>query len=84
MRTQTWTVTILLSEEGATTKARAVLTTADTEGKVHGEGAARKHPGEPSVPEIGDEIAASRALSALAHNLLDTALEDLQAVTAGV
>ncbi len=84
MRTQTWTVTILLSEEGETTKARAVLTTADTEGKVHGEGSARKHPGEPNVPEIGDEIAASRALSMLAHNLLDTALDDVQAVTVGV
>jgi hypothetical protein len=78
MRTKTWTVTILLSEEGSTTKARAMLSTEDTEGKVHGEGAARKHPGEPSVPEIGDEIAASRALSVLAHNLLDTALDDLQ------
>jgi hypothetical protein len=32
------------------------------------------------VPEIGDEIAASRALSVLAHNLLDTALDDLQAL----
>ncbi|HEX7106792.1 MAG TPA: DUF1876 domain-containing protein [Acidothermaceae bacterium] len=80
MRTKTWTVTILLSEEGSTTKARAMLSTEDTEGKVHGEGAARKHPGEPSVPEIGDEIAASRALSVLAHNLLDTALDDLQAL----
>jgi len=80
MRTKTWTVTILLSEEGSTTKARAMLSTEDTEGKVHGEGVARKHPGEPSVPEIGDEIAASRALSVLAHNLLDTALDDLQAV----
>ena len=79
MRTKTWTVTILLSEEGSTTKARAMLSTEDTEGKVHGEGVARKHPGEPSVPEIGDEIAASRALSVLAHNLLDTALDDLQA-----
>jgi Rv2632c-like len=80
MHTRTWTVTVQLSEEGAVTKARAVLSTDDTEGRLHGEGTAFVHPGEPSVPEIGDEIAASRALAALSHALLDAALEDVQGV----
>lgn len=80
MQTKTWTVELLLSEEGATTKARAVLLTGDTTGRVQGHGEARIHPGEQNVPEIGDEIAASRALAELSHALLDTALDDLQAV----
>lgn len=80
MHTRTWTVTILLSEENSATKARAVLSTEDTAGRVQGEGTAHAHPGEPNVPEIGDEIATSRALSALAHALFDTAMDDVQAV----
>lgn len=84
MHTKTWTVKILLSEENSTTKARAVLSTEDTEGRVHGEGTAHTHPGEPSIPEIGDEIAASRALSALAHALFDTAMEDVRVVLSKV
>jgi hypothetical protein len=80
MHTRTWTVKILISEENSITKARAVLSTDDTEGRVHGEGTAHTHPAEPNVPEIGDEIATSRALSALAHALFDTAMNDVQAV----
>ncbi|WP_462186778.1 MULTISPECIES: dsRBD fold-containing protein [unclassified Frankia] len=41
------------------------------------------HPGEPDVPEIGDEVAAARALSELAHRLLDAAAENIQAAMAG-
>lgn len=43
-----------------------------------GDGAARLHPHEPAVPEIGAEIAAARALSALGTALLDAALEDIR------
>lgn len=80
MHTKTWSVQILLSEEDAVTKARAVLITEDGATPVQGEGTARLHPHEPAVPEIGDEIATSRALAALANTLLDTALEDVRGV----
>jgi hypothetical protein len=33
------------------------------------------------VPEIGDEIAAARALSDLGHRLIHAATEDVEAVT---
>jgi len=33
------------------------------------------------VPEIGDELAASRALADLAHQLLDAAATDIEGVT---
>lgn len=80
MHTRTWNVQILISEEDSVTKARAVLITDAGSSPLHGEGAARLHPHEPAVPEIGDEIAASRALLDLAHTLLDTALEDVRGV----
>ena len=33
------------------------------------------------MPEIGDELATARALSDLAHHLLDAAAEDIGSVT---
>jgi uncharacterized protein DUF1876 len=33
------------------------------------------------VPEIGDELAVSRALADLAHQLLDAAAGDIEAIT---
>jgi len=33
------------------------------------------------VPEIGDELAAARALSDLAHRLLDVTIADIEAIT---
>ncbi|MHA6800799.1 DUF1876 domain-containing protein [Bounagaea algeriensis] len=44
---------------------------------VHGHGTARRHPDDPEVPQIGDEIATARALFELAHKLLDTAAADI-------
>ncbi len=78
MHTKTWNVQILISEEDGVTRARAVLAAGDATARLHGEGTARAHPGEPDVPEIGDEVAVSRALSALGHALLDAALEDVR------
>jgi len=42
---------------------------------------ARCSPSDQNVPEIGDELATARALSELAHKLLDTAAKDIEAVT---
>jgi hypothetical protein len=78
--TTRWTVTVSLLEEGDVTKADAVLQADDTE-RLHGHGTARRNPRDPSVPEIGDELAAARALSDLAHQLLEAAVGDIEAAT---
>jgi hypothetical protein len=81
MHTRTWAVKIYLSEEDAVTKAHAVLVTdAARATQLHGEGTAFVHPSERVVPEIGDEIAASRALADLAAVLQSTARVDLEGV----
>jgi hypothetical protein len=78
MRARVWDVQLFISEEDNVTKARAVLVTDDPVTTLQGEGTARLHPHELCVPEIGSEIAVSRALSELATVLLDTALDDIR------
>lgn len=76
---KTWHVRIDLGEHGLATRAIAHLQTgAGTD--LTGTGEAHTHPGEPLVPEIGDELAAARALSDLSHRLLDAAAGDLSEV----
>jgi hypothetical protein len=77
MHTRTWHVTIDLFEQDDLTRARAVLHT-DAGPDVQHEGVARRRPGDRDVPEIGDELAACRALAGLAHDLLDAAIADVQ------
>ncbi|MFD8307529.1 DUF1876 domain-containing protein [Streptomyces sp. NPDC059690] len=76
MQAKQWTVQIFISEDGDETHARAVLTTRDT-ATVTGRGVARKNPIDRSIPEIGDELAASRALEDLAIRLHDVASDDI-------
>jgi hypothetical protein len=78
--TTQWTVAISLFEEGDRTNADAVLHTAGTE-RLRGHGTARRNPRDPSIPEIGDELAAARALSDLAHRLLESAAADIEEAT---
>jgi hypothetical protein len=83
-----WTVDIYLSEktgpddfeggESVRTYAEAQLHTRD-QTALRGWGHARKNPEDRDVPEIGDELAAARALSDLAHHLLDVAATDIEA-----
>lgn len=77
--TKNWTVRIDITEHDGRTRAVAHLHTGDTE-RLTGVGFARLDPADPDVPEIGDEIAVARALSDLAHRLLDTAGGDLEEV----
>lgn len=82
MHAKRWTVTISIDEvDDDRTRAHAVL---ETGGSSHitGEGYARRNPADRPVPEIGDELAAGRALSDLAHNLLDVAAADVEAFVA--
>lgn len=82
--TKHWTVDIYLTEhsdaEEVRTHAEARLHTQDAT-DLRGRGEARKHPADAHVPEIGDELAAARALSDLAHRLLDAAADDIEGVT---
>jgi hypothetical protein len=76
---KTWHVRVDIAEHGRETRAVAHLDTgAGTD--LTGRGVARTHPADPLVPEIGDELAAARALSELAHCLLDVAAGDVAAV----
>jgi len=77
MHTTTWHVEIYLYEDGNQTRATAVLrTTAGTE--LRHEGTARRNPKDTAVPEIGEELATSRALSGLAHDLFEATVADVE------
>lgn len=75
---KTWRITVHVFEHGAETSARAVLH-AGAEEPVEARGHARRSPGDPDVPEIGDEVAVARALHELADSLMTTAATDLAA-----
>jgi len=75
-----WPVDLYLSQSEGETHAEARLTTRESE-VLRGHGRARCNPADWDVPEIGAEVAAARALSDLAHRLLDTAATDIEAVT---
>ena len=72
-----WTVTIDIDEHDGRTRAHARLHTPDSDQLV-GVGLARLNPADRAGPEIGDEIATARALSDLAHRLLDVASTDVE------
>ncbi|MFC5730145.1 MULTISPECIES: dsRBD fold-containing protein [Nocardioides] len=80
MTTKTWTVQVLLNEDGDDTVADAALTV-ENKMQLRGHGASRRNPRDESDPRIGDELAAARALSDLAHELLAAAATDIEAKT---
>ena len=79
MHIKTWHVEIFIDEDEDDTSARAVLH-ADSPGHPEGLGHARRSPTDVTVPEIGDEVAAARALHALADAVLDVAAHDIEAI----
>jgi hypothetical protein len=72
-----WTVSIDIEEHDGKTRAVARLGAREGDAVV-GVGVARLNPADRDVPVIGDELAAARALSELAHHLLDVAAADLE------
>ena len=74
-----WPVEISLHEEDGTTRARARLTR-DGVGMI-GHGVARRNPDDREVMQIGEKIAAARALSDLAHQLLSDAAGQIEGIT---
>jgi hypothetical protein len=77
MRTQEWTVEIHLDEDDDTTHAKAVLRSRDGR-LLSARGTARRNPDDAPVPEIGEEIAAARALMVLGDQLMDVAEKDVE------
>ena len=69
----TWKVEIVFTEDDTTTRADAHLEAGAID--LSGWGRARRKPSDPSVPEIGEELAAARALSELSHHLVHRAAE---------
>ncbi|GLY06452.1 dsRBD fold-containing protein [Actinoplanes sp. NBRC 101535] len=82
VHTRTWTVQITIDEreDERRTRAVAVLRT-EARPQVRGEGTARRAPRDREIPEIGDELAAARALADLAYQLLDVTAADIEEVT---
>jgi len=76
MPEQIWHVNIAFSEDGDRTRADAILELASE--KFHGFGQAKRAPSDPKVPVIGQDLAAARALSDLAHQLLHKAAERIE------
>jgi hypothetical protein len=75
----TWPVEISVHEEDGKTRAEARLIKEDLD--MIGHGLARRNPHDQEVTQIGEEIAAARALSDLAHQLLDQAAWQIESIT---
>ncbi|MFJ8632380.1 DUF1876 domain-containing protein [Streptomyces sp. NPDC093568] len=79
--TTEWKVRLhLFEDDEGTTKAHVVLDTGTT--TLTGHGSAHCSPTDMNVPEIGDELAASRAMNDLSQQLLDVAERDIEDVGA--
>jgi Rv2632c-like len=76
MPEQSWSVNVSFTEDADRTRADAVLELASQ--KFHGFGQAKRAPEDPSVPVIGQDLAAARALSDLSHQLLEAAAERIE------
>jgi len=72
-----WTIEIVFTEDETTTRADARLRGGPHD--LRGWGRARRKPLDPDVPAIGEELAASRALSEISHDLLHRAANAIEA-----
>jgi hypothetical protein len=70
-----WKLHLYLSEHGPDTTARVVLDTGDNVLEARAE--AHRNPQDLAVPEIGDELAAGRALASLGERLISLAALDV-------
>lgn len=77
MPEQSWHINVSFTEDADRTRADAMLELASQ--KFHGFGHAKRAPDDPSVPMIGEELAAARALSDLSHQLLEAAADRIGA-----
>ena len=77
MHAHQWDIQVHLSENGNQTVAEAVLRT-DAGTELRHEGRARRRPSDRDIPEIGDELAVSRALMGLAQDLFEATVADVE------
>ena len=76
--TNSWTVEVSFEENPETTEAEAVL---DLGGRRFGGwGRSRRNPTDADVRQIGDELAAARALADLSHKLLEQAVAAIESI----
>ena len=75
-QTRTLPIQVHLVERESETTADVTLSL-ESGVQVQGHGAAHRHPRDGDVPEIGDELATARALSELAHRLVEVASETI-------
>ena len=76
MPEQSWHINVSFTGDADRTRADAILELATQ--KFHGFGQAKRAPGDPTVPVIGEELAAARALSSLSHQLLEAAVDRIE------
>lgn len=75
-----WEFAIRFAEDDERTTAVVTLKTATR--RLEARGSARRNPVDPNVPQVGEDLAAARALSRLAHDLLDDAITQFHTVSA--
>jgi Domain of unknown function (DUF1876) len=75
-----WSVRVSFGEADGETDAEARLIM-DGDAHLAGRGRARLNPADRDVAKIGAEIAVARALSDLAHTLLNAAAADIEGIT---
>lgn len=78
--TKQWSITVDIDEEENITQAHVSLRTPGGQ-DVTGVGQANRNPLDPSVPEIGDELAVARALRNLSERLLHATERDITGAT---
>ena len=74
-----WSVMLSVAEYDGETRAEALLVRSGA-AHISGHGRARRNPTDQNVTKIGEEIAVARALSDLAHRLMQVATADVKAV----
>lgn len=75
----TWDIKCQLAEDESKTVAVATLRTGTR--TLQAIGKARRSPADPNLPRVGEDLAVSRALSQLAHDLLSDAVGQLETLT---
>lgn len=76
MTRKTWTADIVFEETEDATDACVTIHMDGAE--CVGRGSARRNPNDPSVPIIGEELAAARAFAELSHKLVDESAQILE------